>query len=64
MVIDLFLFKGDVVVVIGVGIGIGEGIVYVFVNVGVKIVCVVCWKENIDWVVKDIRDNGGEVISV
>ncbi len=64
MTTDLFSLKGDVAVVTGAGTGIGEGTAHVLANAGAKIVCAARRKENIDRVAKDIRDNGGEAISV
>ena len=56
--------KGSVAVVTGGGNGIGEAVAKYFVRNGAKVVIVDMAQKNIDRVVKDIQEAGGEVIGV
>jgi 3-oxoacyl-[acyl-carrier protein] reductase len=56
--------KGSVAVITGAGNGIGEAVAKYFVRNGAKVVIVDMVQKNIDRVVKDIKDMGGEVIGV
>jgi 3-oxoacyl-[acyl-carrier protein] reductase len=56
--------KGSVAVVTGGGNGIGEAVAKYFVRNGAKVAIVDMAQKNIDRVVKEIKDMGGEVIGV
>ena len=56
--------KGSVAIITGAGNGIGEAVAKYFVRNGAKVVIVDMMQKNIDRVVKDIKDMGGEVIGV
>ena len=56
--------KGSVAIITGSGNGIGEAVAKYFVRNGAKVVIVDMVQKNIDRVVKDIKDMGGEVIGV
>jgi 3-oxoacyl-[acyl-carrier protein] reductase len=56
--------KGSVVVVTGGGNGIGEAVAKYFVRNGAKVAVVDMSQKNIDRVVQEIKDMGGEVIGV
>ena len=56
--------KGSVVVVTGGGNGIGEAVAKYFVRNGAKVVIVDMAQKNIERVVKEIKEMGGEVIGV
>lgn len=56
--------KGSVAVITGGGNGIGEAVAKYFTRNGAKVVIVDMVQANIDRVVKDIKDMGGEVIGV
>ena len=56
--------KGSVVLVTGGGNGIGESVAKYFAKQGAKIAIVDMVQKNIDRVVKDIQEAGGEVIGV
>ena len=56
--------KGSVAVITGGGNGIGEAVAKYFVRNGAKVVIVDMAQKNIDRVVKEIKEMGGEVIGV
>ena len=56
--------KGSVAVITGGGNGIGEAVAKYFVRNGAKVAIVDMAQKNIDRVVKEIKDMGGEVIGV
>ena len=56
--------KGSVAVITGGGNGIGEAVAKYFARNGAKLVIVDMVQKNIDRVVKDIQEAGGEVIGV
>ncbi|MEI7430122.1 MAG: SDR family NAD(P)-dependent oxidoreductase [Betaproteobacteria bacterium] len=56
--------KGSVAVITGGGNGIGEAVAKYFVTNGAKVVVVDMAQKNIDRVVQEIKDMGGEVIGV
>jgi len=56
--------KGSVAVITGGGNGIGEAVAKYFVTNGAKVVIVDMAQKNIDRVVQEIKDMGGEVIGV
>ena len=56
--------KGSVAVVTGGGNGIGEAVAKFFISHGAKVVIVDMAQKNIDRVVSEIKDMGGEVIGV
>jgi len=56
--------KGSVAVITGGGNGIGEAVAKYFVTNGAKVVIVDMAQQNIDRVVQEIKDMGGEVIGV
>ena len=56
--------KGSVAVVTGGGNGIGEAVAKYFAQNGAKVVIVDMAQKNIDRVVKEIQEAGGEVIGV
>lgn len=56
--------KGSVAVITGAGNGIGEAVAKYFVRNGAKVAVVDMVQANIDRVVKDIKDMGGEAIGV
>jgi 3-oxoacyl-[acyl-carrier protein] reductase len=56
--------KGSVVIVTGAGNGIGEAVAKYFIRSGAKVVVVDMLQKNIDRVIKDIKDMGGEAIGV
>lgn len=59
-----FLLDGDVAVITGAGSGIGEGTAHVLARAGARIVCAGRRESKIDRVAADIRDAGGQAISV
>ncbi len=61
---DLFTLDGDVAVVTGAGSGIGEGTAHVLAAAGARVVCAGRREAEIARVANDIRDKGGEAISV
>ena len=56
--------KGSVALVTGGGNGIGEAVVKHLVKHGAKVAVVDMVQKNIDRVVKDVKDMGGEVAAV
>ncbi len=56
--------KGSVAVITGGGNGIGEAVAKYFVRNGAKVAIVDMAQKNIDRVVKEIKDMGGEVVGV
>jgi 3-oxoacyl-[acyl-carrier protein] reductase len=56
--------KGSVVLVTGGGNGIGEAVAKYFAKNGAKVAIVDMAQKNIDRVVKDIKEGGGEVIGI
>ena len=56
--------KGSVALVTGGGNGIGEAICKYFVQHGAKVAVVDVSQDNIDRVVKELREMGGEAIGV
>lgn len=61
---SLFSLDGDVAVVTGAGSGIGEGTAHVLADAGARVVCAGRREAEIARVANDIRDKGGEAISV
>ena len=61
---DFFKLDGDVAVVTGAGSGIGEGTAHVLADAGARVVCAGRREAEIERVASDIREKGGEAISV
>ena len=59
-----FSLDGDVAVITGAGSGIGEGTAHVLSRAGARIVCAGRREAEINRVANDIREAGGEAISV